>query len=106
MGDASDLFVTLFSNEVKGDTFVRRPGVPAEILTNEAMGLEVDYKYNHSSGLSVNLNATWQDTEITESPSNEGNKAQRQPDWMLRITQAMTLKLPICTPHSMARCLR
>lgn len=93
MGDASDLFVTLFSNEVKGDTFVRRPGVPAEILTNEAMGLEVDYKYNHSSGLSVNLNATWQDTEITESPSNEGNKAQRQPDWMLRITPSYDFEI-------------
>ncbi|KJY89747.1 TonB-dependent receptor [Pseudoalteromonas piscicida] len=93
MGETGDLFVTLFTNEVKGDTFVRRPGVPAEILTNEATGVELDYSYNHESGLSVNLNATWQDTEITESPTNEGNKAQRQPDWMLRITPSYDFEI-------------
>ncbi|RXF02564.1 TonB-dependent receptor [Pseudoalteromonas sp. PS5] len=93
MGETGDLFVTLFTNEVKGDTFVRRPGVPAEILTNEATGVEVDYSYNHESGLSVNLNATWQDTEITDSPANEGNKAQRQPDWMLRITPSYDFEM-------------
>nr|WP_217704685.1 TonB-dependent receptor [Pseudoalteromonas sp. McH1-7] len=93
MGETGDLFVTLFTNEVKGDTFVRRPGVPAEILTNEATGVEVDYSYNHESGLSVNLNATWQDTEITDSPTNEGNKAQRQPDWMLRITPSYDFEM-------------
>ncbi|RRS08171.1 TonB-dependent receptor [Pseudoalteromonas sp. J010] len=93
MSETGDLFVTLFTNEVKGDTFVRRPGVPAEILTNEATGVEVDYSYNHESGLSVNLNATWQDTEITDSPTNEGNKAQRQPDWMLRITPSYDFEM-------------
>ncbi|CCQ10073.1 Trehalose-regulated TonB-dependent outer membrane receptor [Pseudoalteromonas luteoviolacea B = ATCC 29581] len=86
IGTNTDLFATVFSNEVKGDTFVRKPGDPAEILTNEAMGIELDYNYNHESGLSVNLNATWQTTEITESPTNEGNEAQRQPNWQIRVT--------------------
>ncbi|WP_462158123.1 TonB-dependent receptor [Pseudoalteromonas sp. GB56] len=86
MGESTDLYATLFTNEVKGDTFVRRPGEPAEILTNEAIGVELDFNYNHESGFSVNLNATLQDTEITESPSNEGNEAQRQPKWQLRMT--------------------
>ncbi len=86
MGESTDLYATLFTNEVKGDTFVRRPGEPAEILTNEAIGVELDFNYNHESGFSVNLNATLQDTEITESPANEGNEAQRQPKWQLRMT--------------------
>ena len=84
--DSTDFYATLFTNEVKGDTFVRRPGVPAEILTNEAYGIELDYNYNHESGFSVNLNSTLQETEITESPSNEGNESQRQPKWQVRVT--------------------
>lgn len=67
MSQNTDFFATLFANEVKGDTFIRQFGTPAEILTNEAFGIEFDYTYNHQSGLSVNLNATWQDAEITES---------------------------------------
>ncbi|MCF6436653.1 TonB-dependent receptor [Pseudoalteromonas sp. MMG022] len=93
MGDNTDFFATLFSNEVKGDTFVRRPGEPAEILTNEALGIEFDYNYNHESGLSVNLNATVQDTEITESPDNEGNESQRQPGWQIRVTPSYDFEL-------------
>ncbi|WP_462152628.1 TonB-dependent receptor [Pseudoalteromonas xiamenensis] len=93
MGDSSDFFATLFTNEVKGDTFVRKPGDPAEILTNEATGVEFDYNYNHESGLSVNLNATWQTTEITDSPTNEGNEAQRQPAWQLRVTPSYEVEL-------------
>ena len=84
--DSTDFYATLFTNEVKGDTFVRRPGAPAEILTNEAYGIELDYNYNHESGFSVNLNSTLQETEITESPTNEGNESQRQPKWQVRVT--------------------
>ena len=84
--DSTDFYATFFTNEVKGDTFVRRPGVPAEILTNEAYGIELDYNYNHESGFSVNLNSTLQETEITESPGNEGNESQRQPKWQVRVT--------------------
>lgn len=86
MSDEFQIFATAFANEVKGDTFVREPGDPAEIFTNEAYGIEVDSNYDHESGFSVNLNATVQNTEITESPTNEGKEAQRQPGWQLRVT--------------------
>ena len=79
-------FATAFSNEVKGDTFVAFPDAPVEVFTNEAYGIELDGNYDHESGLSVNLNATFQETEITESPVNEGKEAQRQPGWQLRVT--------------------
>ncbi len=91
--DPLEVYATLFTNEVEGDTFVRRPGDPAEILTNEAKGIELDANYYTEGGLSLNLNATWQDTEITESPTNEGNEAQRQPGWQLRVTPSYELEL-------------
>jgi len=84
--DSLNMFATFFTNEVQGDTFVRRPGAPAEILTNEAYGVELDGNYFHGSGFAVNLNATIQETDITESPANQGNEAQRQPNWQVRIT--------------------
>ncbi|QJR81339.1 TonB-dependent receptor [Alteromonas pelagimontana] len=86
MNDSIQFFATAFANEVKGDTFVRRPGEPAEILTNEAYGIELDGHYSHDSGFSVNLNGTIQETEITASATNEGNEAQRQPGWQVRVT--------------------
>jgi iron complex outermembrane receptor protein len=79
-------YATSFYNEVEGDTFVRRPGDPAEVLTNRAYGIELDFNYFTSVGFSVNLNSTVQKTEITESPTNEGNRAQRQPRWQVRLT--------------------
>ncbi len=93
MNDDIRFFATAFTNEVKGDTFVRRPGVPAEILTNEAYGIELDGRYDHRSGFSLALNATIQETEITESPTNEGNEAQRQPGWQLRVTPSYAFDL-------------
>ena len=81
-----NFYATGFYNEVKGDTFVRRPGDPAEILTNEAYGVEVDAAYFADNGFSITLNGTIQETEITESATNEGNEAQRQPGWQLRAT--------------------
>ena len=86
MQDNLQLFATAFANEVKGDTFVTRPGAPAEILTNEAYGIELDGNYLHDSGFTLNLNATLQETEITASPFNVGNEAQRQPGWQVRLT--------------------
>ncbi len=74
--DSTDFYATLFTNEVKGDTFVRRPGAPAEILTNEAYGIELDYNYNHESGFSVNLNSTLQETENHRKPDQ---RRQRKP---------------------------
>ena len=46
MNDSVQFFATAFANEVEGDTFVRRPGAPAEILTNEAYGVELDGRYS------------------------------------------------------------
>jgi outer membrane receptor protein involved in Fe transport len=86
MNQDIQFFATLFANEVEGDTFVRRPGAPAEILTNEAYGVELDGRYSHDSGFSVSVNATLQETEITASATNEGNEAQRQPGWQVRVT--------------------
>ena len=87
------VYATGFFNEVEGDTFVRRPGEPAEILTNEAYGIELDVNYAHDSGFSLNLNSTIQETEITESPDNQGNEAQRQPGWQVRLTPSYDLEL-------------
>ncbi|MDO6717807.1 TonB-dependent receptor [Psychrosphaera sp. 1_MG-2023] len=81
-----ELYATTFFNEVKGDTFVSQPGAPAEVLTNEAYGIEIDFNYFTESGLSLSLNSTVQQTEITESPDNRGNEAQRQPGWQIRLT--------------------
>ena len=93
MDDDFQAFITAFSNEVEGDTFVRRPGEPAEVLTNEATGIEFDFNYVSDLGLSVNLNATVQDNEITASAENQGNETQRQPGWQLRVTPSYELEL-------------
>ncbi|MEW9798487.1 TonB-dependent receptor [Alteromonas sp. CYL-A6] len=93
MNDGIQFFATAFTNEVKGDTFVRRPGAPAEILTNEAYGIELDGRYDHDSGFSLSVNATLQETEITESPTNEGNEAQRQPGWQVRMTPSYSFEM-------------
>jgi iron complex outermembrane recepter protein len=93
MSDELQIFATAFANEVKGDTFVRRPGDPAEVLTNEAYGIELDGNYTHESGFAVNLNATMQETEITDSPTNEGNQAQRQPGWQVRVTPSYEFEI-------------
>ena len=84
--DNYELYATGFFNKVKGDTFVATPGDPAEVLTNEAYGVEIDFNYYNDNGFSVNLNTTLQETEITESPTNQGNEAQRQPGWQMRVT--------------------
>ncbi|WP_448547680.1 TonB-dependent receptor [Thalassotalea fusca] len=90
--DNYNLYATAFFNEVKGDTFVRQPGAPAEILTNEAYGVEIDFNYYADNGFSVNLNSTVQETEITESPDNLGNEAQRQPSWQVRVTPSYDIE--------------
>lgn len=90
--DYYDLFATAFFNEVKGDTFVAQPGDPAEVLTNEAYGIEIDFNYYNDNGFTLRLNSTIQETEITESPTNVGNEAQRQPSWQVRVTPSYDLE--------------
>jgi iron complex outermembrane receptor protein len=80
------LYATGFFNEVQGDTFQVQPGAPVQVLTNEAFGIELDGIYYADNGFSLNLNATIQETEITQSLENQGNEAQRQPGWQLRLS--------------------
>ncbi len=91
--DDYELYATGFFNEVKGDTFVSQPGAPAEVLTNEAYGIELDFNYYSDNGFSLNLNSTVQETEITESPANEGNEAQRQPSWQVRMMPSYDIEM-------------
>ena len=93
MTDSIQAYTTLFWNEVKGDTFVSRPGAPAEVFTTEAMGVEFDVNYTNDTGFNLNLNATIQDTEITNSPDYEGNEIQRQPAWQVRMTPSYDIEL-------------
>lgn len=88
-----NVYATGFYNEVEGDTFQTQPGAPVQVLTNEAFGIEFDAAYFADNGFSINLNATIQETEITESPDNEGNEAQRQPGWQLRLTPSYDFEL-------------
>ncbi|WP_416306248.1 TonB-dependent receptor [Neptunicella sp. SCSIO 80796] len=92
-GSNYSLYATAFFNEVESsNTLV--PGAPAELTVNEATGLEIDANYVFESGLNINMNATIQDTEITESSSgNQGNEAQRQPGWQVRITPSYDIEL-------------
>lgn len=92
MTEALQVYATYFNNEVKGDSFVAVPGQPAETLTNEAQGVELDLIYTAENGFKVNLNSTVHDTEITSGP-NSGNEAQRQPAWMLRVTPSYDFEL-------------
>jgi len=85
--DNFDVFATFFLNEVKGDAVVFIPGTPAIVTTNEAYGLELDFNYYNDNGLSINLNSTFQETEITEGdPELIGNEAIRQPGYQIRVT--------------------
>lgn len=82
------LYITSFYNEVEGEVFVTRPGAPVEVLTTKALGIELDANYIASNGFMLNLNATLQDTEISNHPDPLviGNQAMRQPKWQVRLT--------------------
>jgi hypothetical protein len=92
--DHYELYATGFFNEVKGDTFVATPGDPAEIFTNEAYGVEVDFNYYSNNGFSINLNATLQETEVTEhsDPLVTGNESPRLPNYQVRVTPSYDIE--------------
>ena len=84
--DYFSLYATAFSIEVDPSIFVAKAGATPGIASiNEAIGIEVDANYFTDYGLSVNLNATIQETEI-QGTANDGNDARRQPPWQLRVT--------------------
>ena len=91
---AIDLFATAFYNQFDGAKF-HDVGGSLESNSNEAKGIELDGRLKTDFGLSVSLNGTWQSTKITKSsdPANVGNKAQRQPDWQVRITPRYLTKI-------------
>lgn len=86
-------YVTVFGNEIKGDSFVRQPGDPAEVYTNQAYGVEVDGRWLHDSGFALGVNATFQETEVKDSPDYEGNEAPRQPGMQVRLTPSYDMNL-------------
>ncbi|MBA6289673.1 TonB-dependent receptor [Colwellia sp. MB3u-4] len=88
-----ELYATGFFNEVKGDTFVATPGDPAEVFTNEAYGVELDFNYYSNNGFSINLNATLQKTEVTEhsDPLVIGNESPRLPSYQVRVTPSYNI---------------
>ena len=91
--DNLSAYLTLFGNEVKGDSFTAIPGGPSEVFTNEAYGLEIDARWLHESGFSLVLNGTIQETEISVSTDNEGNEAQRQPGYQFRLSPSYDFEL-------------
>jgi outer membrane receptor protein involved in Fe transport len=92
--DNFSLYATGFFNEVTGDSFVAIPGQPAQVTTNEAYGVEIDFNFFTDNGFSVAVGATLQKTELTESsnPDNVGNQAQRLPNWQVRITPSYDIE--------------
>ena len=85
--DNFDIFATFFLNEVKGDATIFIHGTPTTVTDNEAYGLELDFNYYNDEGLSINLNSTLQDIEITGgNPALIGNKTIRQPNYQIRVT--------------------
>lgn len=91
--DTLSAYLTFFGNEVKGDTFVARPGAPAQTLTNEAYGVEIDTRWQLDNGFSMLVNATLQSTEITESAENQGNESMRQPAYQVRLSPSYDVEL-------------
>jgi len=86
VSDNLSFYATGFYTMVEPSFFVvisgLTPGIPND---NEAIGVEIDSTYFTEYGLSVNLNATWQEAEIDGGP-NDGNDTVRQPPWQVRVT--------------------
>jgi outer membrane cobalamin receptor len=84
--DTFSLYTTGFYTEVDPSFFVQLAGVtPGVASKNEALGLEIDANYFTETGLTVNLNATFQASEI-KGTADDGNDVQRQPNWQFRVS--------------------
>ena len=87
------VYGTAFRTEVDPTFFIALTGAgPADIVTQEAKGIEVDALWNSGTGFYISLNATIQDTEIQRGP-NAGNETQRQPGWQLRLTPSYSFAM-------------
>jgi len=84
--DNISLYATGFFTEVDPTFFIALTGAgPADIVSQESTGVELDAIWDTDTGFSVSANATIQDTEIKSGPNN-GKETQRQPGWQLRLT--------------------
>ena len=90
-------YLTLFYNEAEGNRFTPRPGAPSEISANEAIGIEMDVRWQNEAGLSLVFNGTIQETEISKSAGNDGNEAQRQPPYQFRISPSYDFDMGLMT---------
>lgn len=90
-GDWLRFYGTVYYN--KNDAFNSVVGstVPASAFKTRAIGVELDGAV-YSGPFALSFLATIQDAEITDSttPTDEGNKVLRQPDWQARISPSYT----------------
>lgn len=83
--DFYSLYATGFANEVKGQPFCDVGATNCTRAETESMGVEIDGKMFFGN-LTLDLNATVQDPEITTEGADKGNQVQRQPKHQLRFT--------------------
>jgi iron complex outermembrane recepter protein len=82
------LYATFFANEVDGFPTAVVGGsdvIPKTLAKNEARGLELDVIWNPIGDLSIDVNATFQETEI-QNGDNRGREVARQPPFQVRLT--------------------
>lgn len=93
------LFATVFYNDYSGAGFSPFPGAPLQSQDSEAYGLELDAVYENDAGFRLSLNATVQESELTNTdpPEDEGNEAQRQPGWQLRLSPSYDFEIDAIT---------
>ena len=93
--DNFSAYATVFAAEVLGNSITPQPGDVGDRFGNESYGIELDGKWFHDSGFSLALNATFQETEITNTadPLLEGNQAPRQPNDQIRLTPSYDFDL-------------
>lgn len=80
------VYATFFMNHVEGNPDCTVGGVdPCILVENEAQGIELDANLALPGGFSLDVNATYQDTEI-QNGASRGNEIARQPPHQIRLT--------------------
>lgn len=87
------LYATGFANKTKGQPFCDVGGAVCERLETEAIGVEIDGNLLLGN-LTLDLNATIQEPEITSAGPDKGNQVQRQPTHQLRFTPSYLIDFP------------
>ncbi len=89
--DSYSLYATAFANKTEGQPFCDVGGASCDRFETEAIGIELDGKL-FIGALTLDLNATIQEPEITSEGANKGNQVQRQPTHQLRLTPSYYLE--------------